>query len=130
MSYILGAAEAPSFSEEDSDFVSGGGSPMTMPSAGADGAPAGMQIDPALVKEFGPLAATLGQSLAQFLSSIGVAIRYVAVSEEQKRRQQAAAAAEAARRTDWSRFALPALILGVGGVVGFQVFKKRRARTA
>jgi len=129
MSYVMLGQSGDDFSTPE---MVGPAEPQAAPPAasGADGAPAGMQIDPALVKQFGPLAATLGQSLAQFLSSIGVAIRYVAVSEEQKRRQQAAAAAEAARRTDWSRFALPALILGVGGVVGFQVFKKRRSRTA
>lgn len=129
MSYVMLGQSADEFATPE--MIAPAEGQVDLPaSTGADGAPAGMQIDPALVKQFGPLAATLGQSLAQFLSSIGVAIRYVAVSEEQKRRQQAAAAAEAAKKTDWSKFALPALILGVGGVVGFQVFKKRRSRTA
>lgn len=125
MSYVMlgQSADAPS----DPTFETPQMTEPTPP-AGADAgaaSPAGAQIDPELVKQFGPIAATLGMSLAQFLSSIGVAIRYVAVSEEERRRR-AAAAAEFSRRPDWSRFFGPALVLGLGGFVAFQIAKKRR----
>lgn len=129
MSYVmLGAAEDVGPPAPEGSIVTPEG--QTIVPGDSTGAPAGAQIDPALVKQFGPIAATLGMSLAQFLSSIGVAIRYVAVSEEEKRRAAAKAAAEAASKTNLTRYAGPALLLGLGGFVAFQIAKKRRRGAA
>lgn len=131
MSYVVGEVPTPDqyyamYTRSDTPPASpapDAPSPSTTPTPPSAAGGETSWITPDMMKQFGPAAAAAGLSVLQFVSTFFPALA-AQQQQEALRRQQAAAAA--AQKSNLSQYALPLLVVGVGGVLAWQVARKRK----